>query len=470
MAFHSAVFVVFALLVFSVAAVAGHRWRSLFLVGASYLFYSFSYPPWLLILVACTVADFHLARWIDRKDSAASRRLALAASVVLNLGLLGFYKYAGFLAASINGATGTELLPVVEVELPLGISFFVFESLSYCIDVYRRRMRAIDRLSDYALFISFFPHLIAGPIVRARDFLPQIRDHRPLDPARTVAGLELIAIGMVKKVVVADNLSPIVDSIFANPAGVNGIAAWTGAVFFAIQIYCDFSGYTDIARGLARMLGFELCRNFHWPYFSTSIRDFWRRWHMSLSSWLRDYLYIPLGGNRNGTARTLAAVVVTWFLGGLWHGAAWHFVAWGLFHGALVSIGALVYARGGAVVWDRLPAILRTGVTFALVCMGWVLFRAETMADAVTLLGAMLTPWQGFHPADYRNLDSLLRYGALPLLAAFHLLAWRVYGDDDGRPVLLALPYPARVAVLAVVPVTVAALAGKQQSFIYFQF
>jgi alginate O-acetyltransferase complex protein AlgI len=473
MLFNSFIFLPFILCVFVMALVTGRRARVFALIGFSYLFYSVPYPPWIVLLLLCTVGDFHLSRWIDRSQAPAARRFAVVVSCALNLGLLAAYKYAAFLAASVNeiaqAAGATALLPVWQPELPLGISFFVFESLSYTIDVYRRRLKPTDSLADYALFICFFPHLIAGPIVRGRDFLPQIAKHLPFQRANTIAGIELVAFGFVKKAVVADNLAPHVDEAFLDPGSLSGAGAWIAVIFFAIQIYCDFSGYTDIARGLARILGFELGRNFNWPYLSQSIADFWRRWHISLSTWLRDYLYIPLGGNRHGVPRMLWALLVTWFLGGLWHGAAWHFAVWGLYHGLIVGLGGLAYARVGARLWDPLPAAGKVAITFLLVVVGWVLFRANSIPAAWTFFDLMFQPWSGrFLPPSAAELAAPV--GIIAALATLHWLSWRAYrGDEDGS-MLLGLPYAARTATLALALLAVVLFAGKSQTFIYFQF
>jgi alginate O-acetyltransferase complex protein AlgI len=473
MLFNSFLFMPFALSVFVMTLVAGPRVRVYALIGFSYFFYSIPYPPWIVLLLLCTVGDFHLSRWIDRSTAPGARRFAVVVSCALNLGLLAAYKYAAFLAVSINdiaqAAGGTALLPVWRPELPLGISFFVFESLSYTIDVYRRRLKPAESLADYALFICFFPHLIAGPIVRGRDFLPQIREHRPFQRANTIAGAELIAFGIFKKLVIADNLAPYVDRAFLSPGSLSGAGAWIAVVFFAIQIYCDFSGYTDIARGVARILGFDLGRNFNWPYLSASISDFWRRWHISLSAWLRDYLYIPLGGNRHGVPRMLCALLVTWFLGGLWHGAAWHFALWGLYHGAIVGLGGLLYARVGARLWDPLPVAGRIVFTFALVSVGWVLFRANSLPAAWTFFDLMFQPWSPrFLPQSPADLAIPLAVIAALVLA--HALSWRAYrGDEDGS-MLLSLPYALRALTLALMVVAVTLFAGRSQTFIYFQF
>ena len=473
MLFNSFIFIPFIFCVFGMALVAGRRGRVFALIAFSYVFYSVPYPPWIVLLVLCTVGDFHLSRWIDRSKASGARRFAVMVSCALNLGLLAAYKYAGFLAMSFNdiaqGLGGAPLLPVYQPELPLGISFFVFESLSYTIDVYRRRLKPADSLVDYALFICFFPHLIAGPIVRGRDFLPQIQKHLPFQRSATIAGVELVAFGIFKKAVIADNLAPHVDQAFLDPGSLSGAGAWIAVIFFAIQIYCDFSGYTDIARGLARILGFELGRNFNWPYLAQSIADFWRRWHISLSTWLRDYLYIPLGGNRHGVPQMLWALLVTWFLGGLWHGAAWHFAIWGLYHGLIVGLGGLVYARFGNRLWDPLPSSARIAFTFVLVVVGWVLFRANSIPAALTFFDLMFQPWSGrFLPQSLSDLAASV--GVIAALATAHYLSWRAYrGDEDGS-MLLALPYAARAATLALTLLAVVLFAGKSQTFIYFQF
>jgi alginate O-acetyltransferase complex protein AlgI len=473
MLFNSFIFIPFVLCVFVMALVAGQRVRVLALIAFSYVFYSVPYPPWIVLLLLCTVGDFYLSRWIDRSQAPTSRRLAVVVSCALNLGLLAAYKYAAFLALSINDIAqalgGSPMLPVYQPDLPLGISFFVFESLSYTIDVYRRRLKPAQSLADYALFICFFPHLIAGPIVRGRDFLPQIARHLPFQRANTIAGAELVAFGILKKSVIADNLAPHVDLAFADPGSLSGVGAWIAVIFFAIQIYCDFSGYTDIARGLARILGFELGRNFNWPYLSQSISDFWRRWHISLSTWLRDYLYIPLGGNRHGVPRMLWALLITWFLGGLWHGAAWHFALWGLYHGLIVGLGGLLYARFGSRLWDPLAPTGRVAITFLLVVVGWVLFRANSVPAAWTFFDLMFQPWSTrFLPKTLADLA--VPVGVIAALATAHYFSWRAYrGDEDGS-MLLELPYVARAATLALALLAVILFAGKSQTFIYFQF
>lgn len=472
MVFTSFAFAAFLAVTLFIIGFLPTRGRVYALIVASYLFYSVTYPPWVLLLAVVSVVDYWLARAIERERTAQLRRGLLAASCTLNLGLLAFYKYAAFLAVTINsglGASGVAArLPLPSVGLPLGISFFVFESLSYVIDVYRGRFAAIRRFDDYALFIAFFPHLVAGPIVRARDFVPQIEEHQPFQSVRTMRGVELVAQGYFKKTVIADNLAPVVDTVYAS-ASAGGAALWLATFGFAVQIYCDFSGYTDIARGLAKVMGFELGLNFNFPYLSRSIRDFWRRWHMSLSAWLRDYVYVPIGGSRHGVARTALALTATWFLGGLWHGAAWHFVVWGLYHGVLVSAAAVARGRAAESVWDRLPATVQVAVTFTLVLFGWVLFRARTLDQAWEIWRRMLG--LDAHPflSGVEPFTPIVLIG-LVLITGAHVFVYRVRADAHDLPALAGVPYPLRVSALAAAGIACFALAAKSQAFIYFQF
>ena len=472
MIFNSFAFAVFICVTLVCLALLPTRGRVCFLIAASYLFYSVTYPPWLVLLLACTLVDYRLARMLEGRTDRGARVALLLASCVLNLGLLAFYKYAAFIATTVNGGAamlGIDLrLPVLAVGLPLGISFYVFESMSYVIDVYRGRTPAIRRLTDYALFIAFFPHLIAGPIVRARDFVPQIAGHQPFARDKTIRGVELIALGFFKKTVIADNCAPLVDAVYSGPALAGGAALWLATMFFAVQIYCDFSGYTDIARGLANVMGFELGLNFKFPYLSRSIRDFWRRWHLSLSAWLRDYLYIPLGGSRQGRARMAVAITLTWLLGGLWHGAAWNFVAWGLFHGVLVSMAAAVEGRRAGALWDRLPALFQIGLTFALVLWGWVLFRADNVTQAFAMWRAMIAPRDaGFMRGA--EIFSAFSLTMLAFAAALHAITYWIRRDAE-RPFLIDAPYMVRAGAIALTGLACFLFAGKAQTFIYFQF
>jgi len=379
------------------------RPRKLWLLAASYLFYAAWDWRFLSLIAASTLVDYGVGRALERTQASARRRAWLVVSLVLNLGLLGVFKYYGFFVESARGlldALGIALdARVPEIVLPVGISFYTFQTLSYTIDVYRRRIEPLHSLPDFALFVSFFPQLVAGPIVRASDFLPQL-DRRPrwADVAVRRA-LVLFLVGFVKKACIADGVAPVVDRVFAHPAIWTSSAVWTAVLLYAVQIYCDFSGYTDMAIACAELLGFRLEKNFDFPYIARSVTEFWRRWHISLSGWLRDYLYIPLGGNRGGRLATHRNLLITMLLGGLWHGAAWTFVVWGALHGVALALhkewrrwrqGAVPGAR--RLTLPHLPAPLGVGlgwaVTFVWVCLAWIFFRAQSFADAAVLVRA----------------------------------------------------------------------------------
>ena len=330
MLFNSLEFWIFFSLVLLFSRLLPRRPRNLLLLGASYLFYMWWDARFIVLIVASTLVDFLVGRSLHNARG-RSRWWLLIASLAANLGLLGFFKYYNFLAGSLAGLLGISARTLhLDIILPVGISFYTFQSMSYTIDIYRGKLEPVKRLTDFALYVAFFPQLVAGPIVRAREFFPQLFQWRPPSHERTEKGISLILVGLVKKMVLADNFSRISDLYFGDVAAHPGAwAAWSATFAFAMQIFFDFSGYTDIARGCGRLLGYEFPVNFRRPYLAGSITEFWRRWHISLSSWLRDYLYIPLGGNRRGSWTTYENLMVTMLLGGLWPGASWNFVLWG---------------------------------------------------------------------------------------------------------------------------------------------
>jgi alginate O-acetyltransferase complex protein AlgI len=380
------------------ALFAGPRWlRHSFLIAVSYVFYGWANPPFALLLLLTTTVDFGLALWIAREPCpeggprSAGQKLALGLSLVSNLGLLGYFKYANFALdgyASLASALGLEHLAwrdFVRVTLPLGISFYTFQSLSYTIDVYRGHVAATRSFVDFAAFVSLFSQLVAGPIIRYAEVARQLveRSHR-LD--KFARGVAMFALGLAKKVLLANPCGKVADTCF-DAGSLLPLEAWLGAVAYAFQIYFDFSGYSDMAIGLGLMMGFTFPKNFDSPYRSRSITEFWNRWHISLSSWLRDYLYLPLGGNRKGPARTYANLMIVMLLGGLWHGAALNFVVWGGIHGVWL---ALERARGRRGLAAGLPAPLQVATTFLVVMVGWVFFRAADVGAALRYLGHML--------------------------------------------------------------------------------
>lgn len=371
-----------------------HAGKRYLLIAASLGFYMYWSVPYVGLLLLSALVDYSVARRMDGEERAPIRRALLLASLAVNLGLLGFFKYYNFFLDSLEEVGARPgFLPYAQVLLPLGISFYTFQTMSYTIDVYRGQLRAERSFPKLLLYVSFFPQLVAGPIVRAKDLLPQFDVRQRFDWENLATGGRRVLEGMIKKVVVADNLAPIVAQAYAAPGEHSGPALLLATYLFALQIFCDFSGYSDIAIGLARMMGFRFMENFNAPYLARSIQDFWRRWHISLSTWLRDYLYISLGGNRGGAWRTYRNLLLTMLLGGLWHGASFNFVIWGALHGTW-----LLAERAWTARFPReeqadgfLRATVSTLAVFHGVCITWVFFRAETLADATSVLSRIGT-------------------------------------------------------------------------------
>lgn len=397
MLFNSLTFVAFFCIVYSLYLLLQHRPQNLLLLVASYVFYGWWDWRFLSLVFISTVVDYACAHIIYRADRPGTKRLLISISVILNLGFLGFFKYFNFFAdsaARVLTTLGLEPDPVtLNIVLPVGISFYTFQTMSYTIDVYRGTMKPAKSLLDFALYVSFFPQLVAGPIERADRLLPQIEQPRSLKYENLREGSWLILVGYFKKVVIADNFAYIADEVFNNPGEYQGLAVLLGIYAFAFQIYGDFAGYSSIAQGVAKVFGFDLMMNFRRPYFSQNPQEFWRRWHISLSTWLRDYLYIPLGGGRHGTANMYRNLFLTMLLGGLWHGAAWNFVVWGAYQGLLliahrVLTGKLRESRTKKVV----ALALKIAVMFQFTCLGWVFFRVNSMADFPVLMANLFTP------------------------------------------------------------------------------
>lgn len=394
MLFNTFSFWLFFFLVLAFFYAVPFRFGRYVLLVASYWFYMAWDWRFGGLLAFVTFVNYLAGRWIP-SSSDRMHRLLLWTSIGSTLGVLGFFKYYDFFAASAALLLG---LPAdawqLRIILPVGISFFTFQGLSYTIDVSRGSLKPVDSLVDFALYVAFFPQLVAGPIVRASYFLPQLSVWRRPVQAEVSEGIGLILLGLVKKMVFADQFATVAEQYFGGLSSHPGIlASWTGVVAFGMQIYFDFAGYTDIARGLGRVLGFHFPVNFMRPYLATDIREFWHRWHISLSTWLRDYLYIPLGGNRKGRVRTYVNLLLTMLLGGLWHGASWTFVVWGGFHGMLLAADRLIRSAGGRgePFWMRSAAArnLARIMTFVLVSIGWVFFRAQTFGDAAGVLKGM---------------------------------------------------------------------------------
>ncbi len=403
MNFNSWQFVLFFVVVFSCSAPlrrysTTHKWL---LLLASYFFYGSWSWQYLGLILFSTVLDYTIG--LRLRESLRPRRL-IAASVIINLGILAFFKYANFVIETANwslAAFGAGLeLHAIDILLPVGISFYTFQSLSYTIDVYRGDLAPRRNLLDYALFVAFFPQLVAGPIVRAAEFFRELDHPRHFTEKQIAYALILIAFGYIKKVVFADSLALAADPVWNDISGSSPWAVALAVYAFAFQIYFDFSGYTDIAIGIAMLFGFQFPKNFDYPYIATSVQEFWRRWHMTLSRWLRDYLYISLGGNRRGVSLTYVNLMLTMLLGGLWHGASWNFVIWGALHGSYLVFERLVLNRIPGWQSELLPMrLLRWLLTFHMVCFAWIFFRASDLSSSLQVLAKLgeLT-WSGFDP------------------------------------------------------------------------
>lgn len=435
--------------------------RILFVIAFSYYFYYKSSGFYFFLLGIVTIADFLLALLMDHTGGKIKRKLIVTLSLCINLGLLVYFKYTNFFFNTIY-----------DIFLPVGISFFTFQSLSYTIDVYRREIKALHNPLDYAFYVSFFPQLVAGPIVRARDFIPQIR--RPLFVSREMfgEGVFFIVSGLFKKAIISDYISVnFVERIFDNPTLYSGVENLMGVYGYALQIYCDFSGYSDMAIGIALLLGFHFNLNFNSPYKSASITEFWRRWHISLSSWLKDYLYISLGGNRKGKFRQYLNLIITMFLGGLWHGASWNFVLWGTFHGIALALHKMWMSITGRKKgeqshgWRRVFGVI---ITFHFVCFCWIFFRNADFQNSMDMLKQIVTT---FRPQLFPQLlEGYWKVFALMLLGFLLHFAPDSWEDAVCRGVI-RLPFVGKALMLVVLIYVVIQMKSSEiQPFIYFQF
>ena len=461
------------------------RWRTAFLAISSYVFYGWANPIWAVIMFfgcsvdyVCGLVLLRLARLPDEPGGlppvigrevprTRGMRIALAASIITNLGLLAAFKYTGFVAENVNAMArffglGENLVPVLHLVLPVGISFYTFKAMSYVIDVYRGDARPMRRFTDYMCFEAFFPDLVAGPIIRyaAMEEQMRVRQHTADKFAR---GVMFFALGMAKKILIANPMGHIADSAFA--AGhLAPQDAWFGLVGYAFQIYFDFSGYSDMAVGLALMMGFVLIQNFDSPYQADSITDFWRRWHISLSTWLRDYLYIPLGGNRLSEGRTYVNLMTVMLLGGLWHGASWNFVIWGTIHGGML---AAERAQGKDSAYRRLPRSLRVAITFFVVCLSWVFFRAKTLGQAWSYFRSLFGASEPGYAANAIAGTLYTPYHA-GMLALAALL---VFGMPNTWSLTARISVPRAAVGVALLAVSILMMWTQTTNpFLYFQF
>lgn len=466
MLFNSWHFVVFLVLVwFACKAVPSAR-NKILLLG-SYYFYGCWDWRFLSLLFLSTLIDYFIAKSIEKESSPQKRKALIAISICVSLTILGFFKYFNFFIDNAIfilrtlGYTGS--LWTLNVILPVGISFYTFQTMSYTIDVYRRATPAEKDFLTFALFVSYFPQLVAGPIERAGALLHQLKNPYIPSPTQWRTAFWLVLIGLFKKTVVADNLAAISDEVFSSPANQSGLNSVLSVYAFAFQIYGDFSGYSDIARGVSIMFGVDLMKNFNTPYLSCSPKEFWQRWHISLSTWLRDYLYIPLGGNRFGARRTLLNLLITMLLGGLWHGASWNFIVWGAFHGLLLIIHRLLTKDEEPQRITGWRRWLRAIAFFQLICIGWVFFRAANIPDAVAILGSIIGGVR-IDLSAAGPLFNVLVFGG----AMIALDAWTKGADDPNTFSGWAVVGPFVVAVL--IAALVVCPPPIQQPFIYFQF
>jgi alginate O-acetyltransferase complex protein AlgI len=471
MIFNSLTFIVFFACVLALHSLPlGWTTKKVNLLIASYLFYAAWNPPFVILLWISTVIDWYAAQGLVKAQRPASRHAWMLLSVVANLGLLGYFKYGQFLLdnfSALMASLGVAYHPPhYDIVLPVGISFYTFATMSYTLDVYLRRAVPARNLLDYALFVTFFPHLVAGPIMRPTELVPQFAEPRRASARQLCYGLALMTLGLFNKVVLADSfLSNIAERIYDSDTVPGALDAWAATLAFSGQIFCDFAGYSTTAIGAAMCLGFAMPDNFRFPYAAVGFSDFWRRWHITLSAWLRDYLYIPLGGNRHGARRTYAALITTMLLGGLWHGASWTFVAWGGLHGLYLAAERGLRARFPNYRPGPLMFVALGVLTYALVNLTWVFFRAKTFGKAWLVLCGMLG--QNAPPKPILATSSLIFVATI--VGGIVLTHW-LMRTRTLESVVARTPAAALSAVWAVMAFAIVAAQGSGNAFIYFQF
>lgn len=472
MLFNSLPFAVFLPIVFAVYWALHNSLRSqnIMLLTASYIFYGWWDARFLSLIVASTVVDYLLGQYLAAATNALKRKLLLTASMIFNLGLLGVFKYYNFFMENfmeIANSVGLHTNPVLlKIALPVGISFYTFQTMSYTIDIYRKQLEPTKDFIAFAAFVGYFPQLVAGPIERASNLLPQMSKRRYFDYQKAVDGMRQALWGFFKKVVIADAVAPLVDQAFGDPSGFSAIALITGALLFSIQIYCDFSGYSDIAIGISKIFGIDLMQNFRTPYFSRDIAEFWRRWHISLSTWFRDYLYIPLGGSRGSTALKVRNTFAIFIVSGFWHGANWTFIIWGLIN-ALLFLPLLLAKRNRSNLNDpEISDLHRILLTFSITTIAWIFFRADSLSHAIDYL-QNIAFWNSGKSLSIK--PTLVVYIALLFLGDWigrkHDFSLNILTEGVlSKSPLMRLTLYLSLAYLILLYI------GGQQNFIYFQF
>ena len=478
MLFNSYEYLIFLPVVFALYWLFPQKYRWILLLGASYFFYMSWKAEYLALIVFVTVESYIASVMIENTRNNRGRKIILILSILISLSLLLVFKYFNFFALSINKVfeafRSGGRIPLLEVILPVGISFYTFQALSYVVDVYRGKVKAEKNLGIYATFVSFFPQLVAGPIERTSNLLPQIKRAHSFEYQKAVYGMRLMLWGYFKKLVIADNLSPFVERVFNDPYSYNGFALILGTVFFTFQIYCDFSGYSDIAIGTAKLFGIDLMTNFKSPYYSTSIKEFWNRWHISLSTWFKDYVYIPLGGNRVSKLRNYLNYLITFLVSGLWHGANWTFVIWGAIHG-LVQIIENAFGRTGKHVLSIPMRVLKTIIIFGICSLAWIFFVSHSLSEAFYVVTHLFTGlsspslymYNGFKAIQISKFELAILIMSTAVLAIYDFLSLK----RDCIDWLNKSPGWLRHAVtLLFIMLTITLRYNGQAEFVYFQF
>lgn len=439
----------------------------LFVIAFSLYFYYKSSGLFFLMLLGTSLVDWTISHIIASRKSRGAKLFWMWCSVLISLSILGYFKYANFFLWNWNQMVQGNFQPL-DIILPVGISFYTFQSISYVVDVYKGRLRPTSSWFDYLFFLSFFPALVAGPIVRADYFIPQIRNPRPLTGVQIYGGLWLVIIGVIKKAIIADYIAQFNDMIFNNPGAFDGLQTLMGVLGYTMQIYCDFSGYSDMAIGIALIMGFRLAINFDSPYQSVNLTEFWRRWHISLSSWLRDYVYIPLGGNRKGTIRTYVNNFLTMLIGGLWHGASWKFVFWGGMHGIGLAVHKAFKPILQIIPDNFLTRFIFWALTFTYVSLLWVFFRAASFEDSVVIIRSIFQQFDLRHFPEFWNVRA--EWCVMMLLLIFaHFIPQRIL--DRGQRLFIRSPWIVKLLIfLAVVQCVIVYMSAEIAPFIYFQF
>ncbi len=469
MLFNTYEFWLFFIPVLILVHILPHRGQNRVLLFASYIFYAAWDWRFLSLILISTVVDYFVAPLTVSCSSDFRRKLALAVSIVVNLSILGFFKYYDFFAQSFADLFGMDQSRtngiLLNLILPVGISFYTFQTMSYTFDVYSGKLAPVKSFRDFALYVAFFPQLVAGPIERGQRLIPQIIQKRSIDPSKMESACHLIAWGLFKKIIIADTLAHPVNSIYAS-SSCTGPLIYLATICFAVQIYCDFSGYSDIARGIARLMGIDLMLNFNLPYIAKNPVEFWRRWHISLSTWLRDYLYIRLGGNRGSKICTYRNLMITMLLGGLWHGARFNFVVWGFYHGIILILYRMFTAGKPKVASDecRLLKLLKIAVMFHIVLFGWLIFRVESGSQLARIFSALFSSWNSWEAAL-----ELIKFMVPTCVILILMQIWQ-YSSGE-LEVINKMPWPVRAIFFGLCVSAVLLLnQGNSEPFIYFQF